>query len=94
MSNETMAYQFAERRHWRHSARIDLDGGRPPTEPWGLFFERRYDYLNGGAEPAFSGKNNLNLLSVIDAAIVSLDQGAFVEIAGCPAYKANFEARS
>ena len=92
MSNDTMAYEFAER--GAAFSPIDLDRGRPPTEPWGLFFDRWYDYLIGGAEPAFSGKNNLNLLAVIDAAIVSLDQGAFVEIAGSPAYKANFEARS
>ena len=79
MSNDTMDYEFAER-GGTFSA-IDLDRGRPSTDPWSHFFDIWYDYLNGGEEPPFSGSNNLKILSFIDAAIASLERGAFVEVA-------------
>jgi len=82
MSNDRMDYEFAER--GGSFSPIDLDRGRPSSDPWSHFFEPWYDYLNGGEEPPFSGSKNLRILSVIDAAIASLERGAFVEIAGSP----------
>ena len=82
MSNDTMEYEFAERGGAFRP--IDLDRGRPGTDPWSLFFDAWYDYLNGGQEPPFSAGNNLKILSVIDAAIKSLERGAFVEIPSSP----------
>lgn len=92
MSNDTMDYEFAERGAAFSS--IDLDQGRALTEPWSLFFDDWYAYLNGEEEPSFSGVNNLKILSVIDAAIKSLERGAFVEIARSPDYQSRLESRS
>lgn len=90
MSNDTMAYEFAERGEAFQP--IDLDRGRPPTQPWSLFFDQWRDWLTGGDEGHFSGRNNLKALATIDAAIQSLASGAFVEVAGNPRYQAAFEA--
>ncbi len=79
MSKDQMTYEFARR--GGSFAETDLDRGRAPTQPWSLFFDRWHDYLCGGAEPHFSGRNNLRVLAVIQAAIESLSSGAFVEIA-------------
>ncbi len=94
MSNDAMDYEFAER--GRAFSPIDLDRGRAAGEPWDLFFDRWYDYLNDNLhdnlhdkpngkpndaeEPPFSAGNNLKILSVIAAAIASLERGAFVAI--------------
>lgn len=90
MSNDTMAYEFAERGEAFQP--IDLDRGRPPTQPWSLYFDQWHDWLTGGGEGHFSGRNNLKVLATIDAAIQSLASGAFVEVAGNPRYQAAFEA--
>ena len=79
MSKNEMRYEFARR--GEDFADIDLDRGRPPTVPWSLFFDRWHDYLRGGDEPHFSGRNNLRVLAAIQAAIESMDSGAFVKIA-------------
>ncbi len=88
MSNDKMTYEFAER--GADFAPIDLDKGRPPTQPWALFFDRWHDWLKGGGEQHFSGGRNLKVLATIDAAIESLSRGAFVEVAGNPRYQAAF----
>ncbi|MDE2638711.1 MAG: Gfo/Idh/MocA family oxidoreductase [Chloroflexota bacterium] len=90
MSNDTMAYEFAER--GADFAPIDLEKGRPPSQPWSLFFDQWHDWLNGGGERHFSGSRNLKVLATIDAAIESLSRGAFVQVAGNPRYQAAFEA--
>ena len=92
MSNDTMDYEFAER--GGGFSPIDLDRGRSSTDPWSQFFDLWYDYLNGGQEPPFTGSNNLKILSVIDAAIESLERGAFVEIASSPTCQAPAETPS
>ena len=79
MSKDQMTYEFARR--GESFSEIDLDRGRAPTVPWSLFFDRWHDYLQGGDEPHFSGRNNLRVLAVIQAAIESLSSGAFVDIA-------------
>lgn len=86
MSNDTMDYEFAERGGAFRP--IDLDRGRSTTDPWSHFFDLWRDYLMGGEEPPFSGRNNLKILSVIDAAIESLERGAFVAIPGDPTWQA------
>ena len=88
MSNDFMEYEFAER--GAAFTPIDLDRGRPPTQPWALFFDRWQAWLAGGGEAHFSGRNNLKTLATIDAAIESLSRAAFVEVAGNPRYQAAF----
>lgn len=82
MSNNTMTYEFAERGN--DFQPIDLDRGRPVTQPWELFFDIWYDYMTGGDEPSFSGRKNLKLLAIISAAIESLSTESFVKIANHP----------
>ena len=88
MSKNEMTYEFAER--GAPFEVVDLERGRPPTVPWSLFFDRWHAWLNGGAEPHFSGRNNLKVLATIDAAIDSLSTGAFAPIAGNERYQAVF----
>ncbi len=88
MSKNEMAYEFAER--GGDFQAIDLDRGRPPTQPWSIFFEHWRDYLAGGREPHFSGRQNLRVLASIAAAIDSLSSGAFTPIAGDPRYQGVF----
>ena len=88
MSKNEMTYEFAER--GASFEIVDLDRGRRPTIPWSLFFDRWHDWLNGGSEPHFSGRQNLKVLATIDAAIESLATGAFVPIAAGERYQAIF----
>ena len=80
-----MTYEFAE--SGNDFQPIDLDRGRPVTQPWELFFDIWYDYMIGGDEPSFSGRNNLKLLAIITAAIESLSSESFVKIASHPKYQ-------
>lgn len=88
MSNDAMDYEFAER--GAAFEPIDLDAGRPPTQPWALFFDRWRGWLIDGGDAHFSGRRNLKTLATIDAAIESLSRGAFVEVARNPRYQAAF----
>jgi len=90
MSKNEMTYEFAER--GGHFEVVDLDDGRPPTVPWSLFFDRWQEWLSGenAAEPHFSGRNNLKVLATIDAAIRSLEAGAFLPIAADERYSGVF----
>lgn len=88
MSKNEMTYEFAER--GAPFDVVDLDRGRPPTIPWSQFFDRWHDWLNGGDEPHFSGRNNLKVLATIDAAIESLSTGAFVSVAENERYETVF----
>jgi predicted dehydrogenase len=67
-----------------------LDDSVPPRDPWIPFFDIWYDYLLGGAEPPFSGRNNLKTFAMLSAAIESVETGKPVEIAGNPKYQAAF----
>ena len=90
MSKNEMTYEFALR--GGPFEVVDLDGGRPPTVPWSIFFDRWGAWLSGeqADEPHFSGRNNLKVLATIDAAIRSLDSGAFTPIAADDRYAAVF----
>ena len=88
MSNNTMAYEFAER--GANFMPVDLNHGRPITQPWELFFDKWYDYITGGSEPSFSGRNNLKILAIITAAIESLSTESFVKVATHPRYQTIF----
>ena len=93
MSKNEMTYEFAER--GGNFRVVDLDRGRPPTQPWSLFFDRWHSWLcddsdASDADPHFSGSGNLKVLAVIDAAIESLASGAFMPIAGNAKYQAVF----
>ena len=90
MSNDTMDYevapalgQFAVRR---------IDDSVPARNTWELFFEVWHDYLNGGDEPPFSGRNNLKTFAMLSAAIESVETGRPVAIAGNPRFKEAFGA--
>ena len=90
MSKNAMTYEFAAR--GGPFEVVDLDQGRPPTIPWSLFFDLWGAWLSGEDtdEPHFSGRRNLKVLATIDAAIRSLDAGAFVPIAADERYAAVF----
>lgn len=86
MSNDTMSYEFAERLGTFEPVTIDQD--LPAQGPWQPYLDAWYAYLNGGTEPAFSARNNLKVLSLIDAAIRSAESGRRIDVAGDPRYDA------
>ena len=90
MSKNEMTYEFAERGGGFEV--VDLDRGRPPTQPWSIFFDRWHDWLmdENDSQPHFSGSSNLKVLATIDAAIESLERGSFVPIADNARYQAVF----
>lgn len=90
MSNDAMTYEFAER--GGAFAPIDLDSDVPAGDPWLPFFSRWRDYLRGGAEPPFSGCNNLKVFALLSAGIDSVVTGRPVEVAGNPHYAVAFAA--
>ena len=73
--------QFAVRR---------IDDSVPARDPWERFFEVWHDYLSGGDEPPFSGRNNLKTFAMLSAAIESVESGQPVKIAGNPRFKEAF----
>jgi len=73
MSNDTMAYDFAPR--GREFAPASLDDGIPGGDPWGHFFDIWFDYVQGGTEPPFSGRNNLRVFALLSAGIDSTAGG-------------------
>lgn len=73
MSNDTMAYEFAERDGT--FAPVSIDEGIAPGDPWGRFFDVWFDYVEGGDEPPFSGRNNLPVFALLSAGIDSVNSG-------------------
>ena len=69
-----------------------IDDAVPARNTWSLFFDVWHDYLCGGAEPPFSGRNNLKTFAMLSAAIESVETGRPVAIAGNPRFKEAFEA--
>ena len=59
-------------------------------DPWVVFLDVWHDYLHGGAEPPFSGRNNLRAFAMLGAAIESVESGRPVAVAGNPKYAAAF----
>ena len=89
MSNNTMTNEFAPR--GGDFSPSDMDADLPIIQPWQPFFDRWVDYLHGGAEPPFSGRNNLKVFALLSAAIDSIQGGGFVQVAGNPRYATAFE---
>jgi hypothetical protein len=92
MSNDTMDYEFASA--LGEFAPADIDADILARSPWLPFFDRWHDYVNGGAEPSFSGRNNLPVFALLSAAIESVESGQAIEIAGNPRYASAFGARA
>lgn len=78
MSVDEMDYAFAPR--GGKFAPIDLDGGRPPVDPWDEFMRRWRDWLAGGAEPPFSGRHNLEVFKLVAAGIDAARKGKAVRL--------------
>jgi len=73
-------------------APADIDGDIDIVNPWAMFAEIWQGYLDGGPEPAFSGRNNLRVVALLSAGIESADRGgAPVDVVGNPRYAAAFE---
>ena len=89
MSNDHMEYEFAARGE-KFIRREDLDAGLGAGEPFEQFFDVWYEYLCGGAEPPWSGRNNLKVFALLSAAIDAIGAGRWVEIAGSERYAAAF----
>jgi len=89
MSNDTMDYEIAPALGQFTAQRIDDQVS--PRDPWRVFLDIWHDYLCGGAEPPFSGRNNLKTFAMLSAAVESVETGRPVAIAGNPKYKAAFK---
>lgn len=68
-----------------------IDEGIPAIAPFVPLLNSWYEYLVGGAEPPFSGRNNLKTFAMLSAAIESVESGMPVEIAGNPKYALAFK---
>ena len=88
MSNDTMDYDAAPALGQFASA--DLDCTVAPRDPWNPFLDDWYAYLCGGAEPPFSGRNNLKVFALLSAAIESVETGRPVAVAGNPCFAPAF----
>jgi len=90
MSNDAMRYEVAPA--LGEFAPAAIDEGLPAGSPWPPFFERWRRYVAGGAEPPFSGRNNLPVFALLSAAIESVEHGRPVEVAGNPRFASAFRA--
>jgi predicted dehydrogenase len=80
MSTEDAGFEFAAvGGKWQP---IDLLNGEPATNAWTILLDQWHAFLAGGTEPAFSGKNNLRVMRLIDAAIASCESRLPVDIGG------------
>ena len=87
MSNDYMDYEFAARGA-KLVRRDDVDAGLGGIDPWQVFFDVWRDYLSGGPEPSFSGRNNLKVFALLSAAIESIASGDRTDVAGSSRYSA------
>ena len=88
MSNDTMSYQFAP--PLGNFAPEAIDADIPACQPWAPFLDIWHDYLQGGQEPPFSGRNNLKVFALLSAAIESVNTRQPVSVAGNPRYAGAF----
>lgn len=88
MSNDDVTYEFAER--GQKLRPFDADAGLGTVDPWQTFFGAWRDYLAGGPEPSFSGRNNLKVFALLSAAIDSIDGGLPAAVAAGERYAAAF----
>ena len=89
MSNDYMEYEFAAR-GGKFEHREDVDAGIGTADPFERFFDVWHEYLRGGAEPPWSGRNNLKVFALLSAAIESIAAGGWVEVADSERYAAAF----
>jgi predicted dehydrogenase len=94
MSNDTMTYEFAT--PGQAFQNIVIDDDIPGGDPWGQFFDIWHDYVEGGEEPPFSGRNNLAVFAMLSAGIDSIAAGspAAIPIAANPRYATAFPSFS
>lgn len=88
MSIDTMSNEVAET--GSSFSPSDMDADIPAINPWEMFFDIWHDYLNGGPEPPFSGRNNLRVFALLTAGIDSIRNGAPVTVAGNPRFASAF----
>lgn len=70
----------------------DIDSGIDIVNPWTVFADVWHGYLNGGVEPPFSGRNNLQVVALLSAGIDSANSGGTpVPVVGNPRYASAFE---
>ncbi len=89
MSNDTMNYEFAER--GKALKPITIDDKIETIDPFYPFFERWAEYMNGGKEPSFSGRNNLKVFALLCAAEESTIQRMPVKVAQNKRYAIAFK---
>ena len=90
MSKDTMTYEFAERgKGFEVSQEVDAD--IPAKNPMIPFFDIWHEYLLGGPEPPFSGRNNLKVFALLSAGIDSIVSRQPVKVADNPRYSSAFE---
>jgi len=90
MSIDTMTNEFAPPVGDFDPA--DIDSGIDIVNPWTVFADIWHDYIDGGFEPPFSGRNNLKVLALLSAGIDSANSGgAPVNVVGNPRYAAAFQ---
>lgn len=89
MSSDDMTNELAE--PLGSFAPSDMADDIPAANPWEAFFDLWHEYLAGGPEPSFSGRNNLKAFALLSAGIESVEQGGkAVEVATDPRYSAAF----
>ncbi|MCG3769403.1 MAG: putative oxidoreductase YhhX [Nitrosomonadaceae bacterium] len=89
-SDDSMDYEFAER--GKKLEPITADEGIPIVEPWDPFLEAWLDYMEGGTEPAFSGRNNLKAFALLCACEEAINTKLPVNLADHPLYSQGFPA--
>lgn len=88
MSNDDVEYEFAER--GQKLSPLAADAGLGSVDPWQTFFGAWRDYLAGGPEPSFSGRNNLKVFALLSAAIDSIGSGRPAPVSTGERYAAAF----
>jgi len=89
MSIDAMTNEFAE--PGGPFVPADIDDDLPVADPWDEFFDRWEQYLSGGDEPPFSGRNNLKVFALLSAAIDSIEGGGVpIEVAANERYAKAF----
>jgi predicted dehydrogenase len=78
MSVDEMHYEFAPR--GGEFSPLDIEAGMAAVNPWDEFMRRWRAWLAGGAEPPFSGRNNLKVFSLLAAGIESARTGRRVRV--------------
>lgn len=57
------------------------------SDPWPKFLSHWIEYLQGGEEPPFSGRQNLRVLQLIEAARRSIANGSVIVVPGIEEYE-------